>query len=126
MRSRNLSIVTLALLLLDAASGVAATLRTPFVRADSGQSLRVAVTNVGKKTIEDLVVTLTAPNGTVLTPAANICAEDGPLLPGRTCQVIYSSDDSGFATVTSKGKFLAAIQLIAPSSQTQTVIPATK
>jgi hypothetical protein len=105
----------------------AGTLRTLHVRANGNQNIRVIVTNLGAKPIEDLVVTLTSPSGTVVTPSADLCAEGGPLPPRNTCQVSYGSDQSGFATVTAKGKFSASIQLLdGATSQTIAVIPAAK
>jgi hypothetical protein len=105
----------------------AVTLRTLFVHVDIDQSIRVLVTNLGKKPINDLTVTLTDDDGDVLVPFNDLCAEGGPLPPGNTCQVIYSPNAKGLASVTAKGKFSASVQVTtAGSPALVTVVPATK
>jgi hypothetical protein len=130
MRARAL-IVLLALALVALASGTvnAATLRTLHVLANVDQHIRVVVTNLGTKALDDLTVTLTNPSGDVVTPFADNCAEGGPLPARNTCQVVYNNNQRGFATITTKGKFSASIHLIGPganNSPTVAVIPATK
>jgi hypothetical protein len=104
----------------------AVTLRTLFVFVDSDQAIRVLVTNRGTKPLTDLTVTLTDTNGNVDAPSVDFCAEGGPLAPGSTCQVIYTSNHRGFATVTAKGKISASAQVIAPGPALVAVFPATK
>ena len=60
-------------------------------------------------------------------PLLNVdCAEGGPLAPQNTCQVVYSGDQLGFATVTAKGKFSASLQVIGPGADTVIILPATR
>jgi hypothetical protein len=116
----------LALVMLAGGPVDAKTLRTVAARAE-GQTIRVVVTNLDTKPMADLTVTLTGPSGAVVTPFANLCAEGGPLAPQNTCQVAYSGDQLGFATVTAKGgKFSASLQVIGPGADTVIILPATK
>jgi hypothetical protein len=117
----------LALVMLAGGPVDAKTLRTLAARVDSDQSVRVLVTNLDTKPMEDLAVTLTNFSGTVTMPNANLCAEDAPLPPQNTCQVDYSSGQGGFATVTGKGKFSASLHVLGPDDGDSVIIlPATK
>ena len=117
-----------ALLSLGFGTGTAhaVTLRTLFVFVDSDQSIRVLVTNLGTKPLTDLTVTLRDTFGNVDAPFADFCAENGPLPPGNTCQVVYTVNHRGFATVMAKGKISASAQVIAPGPALVAVFPATK
>jgi hypothetical protein len=125
MLARRFALLAATALFCSASTAHALTLRTPFVFVNNGQTIRVYVTNLGTKPITDLAVTLTKSDGTVDPPDTNICAENGPLLPGNTCLVIYVVNHTGFATVTGKGKFSAAAQVLG-SGALVALVPATK
>ncbi len=127
MRIRPLAIPSLGLaLLLHSAIAQAAVLSTPAVHVNSEQHIRVHVTNLGKKGIDVITVTLKNLAGTLQVPLVDECVETAPLEPGSTCRVIYSPT-LGFATVeTSGGKVRAAINVVdSPSGAVVTVVPAT-
>jgi hypothetical protein len=122
-------VALLAVVLLAFGTGVAhaVTLRTPFVDPGADQEIRIYVTNLGTKPIEDLTVTLTNTFGQVVPPDADLCEENGPPSPLASCLVIYGDGASGFATVTGKGKLRATINvLIGVSGSLVAVVPATK
>lgn len=124
MLTRSLvQLLTVVLLVFGSGVAHAVTLGTPHVHIVGDQRIRVYVTNLGTKPIDDLAVTLTNTSGAVTTPDADLCEEGGPLLPLNTCFVLY--DSSGFATVTGKGKLRAAINVVGNSGLVE-IIPASK
>ncbi len=127
IRSLHIPSLAIAVVLFTSVTAQAVTLSTPFVRPSAGQSIRILVTNLGKKDIT-VTVTLTTLFGDVDPPNADDCTGTS-LAAGATCPVIYVADHQGFATVTSSGKVRAAINVIGSAADNfplVTVVPATK
>jgi hypothetical protein len=123
-RTPRLAATAFAVTTALAGTASAATLVTPFVRANNGQRLSCEVTNIGTSPVT-VELTLRDGSGQVLVPDGTTCGQT--LAPQGTCAVFSFANDRAYCTiVTSGGKARAAIAVFGSDTSLVTVVPATK